>query len=185
LRLADLIVVTPAAAPVVTVEEFTDHARLNGITVGAEPDLVSREIDAATSRAEQYLRRSLIEQTLKALFVPESNGDPACALPRGPVASVTEILSNGAAITGFTLAWNIVTLNAAAPGPVEIEYVSAGFGAAGADVPEPVREGILEYATALYEDRMGARPAKYAGAVAKLPPGIADLWRPFQIELGG
>ena len=187
MKLLDVQVVAPSAVAIITVEEFTDHARLNGITVGAQPDLVAREIAAATSRAEQYLRRSLLEQTLKALFTPVAS-DPLpllLVLPRGPVKSVTSVSSGGAAV-GFQTAWNFVTLAAPLDQAAEVLYVSAGFGVDATNVPQPVREGILEYATTLYEDRTGAREAKHeANAGRVIPAGVQDLWRPYQIELSG
>ena len=188
MKLLDVQVVTPSAVPIITVEEFTDHARLNGITVGAQPELIARQIAAATSRAEQYLRRSLVEQTLKALFTPVAN-DPLpllLVLPRGPVKSVTSVTSGGSPVAGYGVVWNFVGLAAPLDQAAEVLYVSAGFGAAAENVPQPVREGILEYATTLYEDRTGAREQKYqANAGRVIPAGVQDLWRPYQIELSG
>lgn len=190
MRLLDVEVVTPPPNPeVVTVEEYVDHARLNGLTVDAQPDLIQRQIDAATRRAEQFLRRSLLRQELRALFAPEVYSDMALnlVLPRGAVESVTGITSNGQPVEGFTLHWNVVRLQSALSMPAEVVYVSAGFGTAGADVPALIREGILEYATTLYEDRTGGREPKYAAAAGggTVPRGIQDLWRPFQLEMSG
>jgi hypothetical protein len=191
MKFLDVQVITPPANPeVVTVEEYIDHARLNGLTVDVQPTLIVRQLDAATQRCELYLRRSLLTQELKALFVPDGK-NCACAkemaLPRGPVESVTEIVSNGQPVTGYTLAWNVVTLQAPLTAPTTVQFVSAGFGDTGADVPAPIREGILEYATTLYEDRTGAREPKHAAAATggTVPRGIQDLWRPFQLEMSG
>jgi uncharacterized phiE125 gp8 family phage protein len=191
MKFIDVQIVTPPATPdVVTIEEYVNHARLNGLTVDVQPELVQRQLDAATQRCELYLRRSLLTQELRALFVPDGK-DCSCAremaLPRGPVESVTEIVSNGQPVTGFTLTWNVVTLQAPLTAPTEVTFISAGFGDMGDDVPEPIREGILEYATQLYEDRTGAREPKYAAAAGGsiVPRGIQDLWRPYQLELGG
>jgi uncharacterized phiE125 gp8 family phage protein len=191
MKFIDVQVVTPPADPeVVTVEEYIDHARLNGLTVDVQPVLVQRQLDAATQRCEMYLRRSLLQQTLKALFIVDGK-DCACALtmhlPRGPVEAVSNITSGGQDITGFTVTWNTVVLNAPLTAPAEVLYVSAGFGDAGTDVPEPIREGILEYATQLYEDRTGAREPKYAAAAggSTVPRGVQDLWRPYQLEMSG
>ena len=188
MKLLDVQVVTPSAVAVVTVAEYVDHARLNGLTVDNQPDLIARQIAAATSRAEQYLRRSLLEQTLKALFTPVAN-DPLpllLALPRGPVKSVTSVTSGGSPVAGYAVVWNFVGLAAPLDQAAEVLYVSAGFGVDATNVPQPVREGILEYATTLYEDRTGAREAKHeANAGRVIPAGVQDLWRPFQIELSG
>jgi uncharacterized phiE125 gp8 family phage protein len=193
-RFLDVVVVTPPAGEVVTAQEFIDHARLNALTVDRQPDLIERELRAATARAENFLRRSLLTQTLKAMFVPEADCGCSClcacsstmTLPRGPVTSVTSILSHGQDVSDFHLEWNTVVLDAPLSGAAEVTYISAGFGAAGADVPDPVREGILEYAAVLYDDRVGARESKYVASAGRtLPAGVLDLWRPYQIEVGG
>ena len=188
MKLLDVEVVTPSAVEVVTAAEYVNHARLNGLTVDNQPELIARQIAAATSRAEQYLRRSLLEQTLKALFTPVAS-DPlplVLVLPRGQVKSVTSVTSGGQPVAGFQVAWNFVTLAAPLNQAAEVVYVSAGFGAAATDVPQPVREGILEYATTLYEDRTGAREQKHQASAGRvIPAGVQDLWRPYQIELGG
>ena len=184
MKLLDVRVVTPAAAEVVTVAEFIDHARLNGITVDRQPELIARELAAATRRCEQFLRRSLLEQTLAALFAPDYI--PLIVLPRGQVKSVTSITSDGQTISGYTLGWNVLVLGATLANAAEVVYVSAGYGAEPSAVPADIREGILEYATVLYEDRGGARGAKYqASAGRTIPAGVVDLWRPEQIEVGG
>jgi len=183
--------VTPPAGDVVTVQEFTDHARLNGITVGNQPTLIQREIDAATARAEKYLRRSILQQTLKALYVPDGL-DCRCTLmlilPRGPVDSIVSVTSQGVVSdpASYTLSWNTVILDAPLPGAAEVMYVSAGYGTDPANVPAAIKEGILEYATTIYEDRAGGREAKYrAMAGQTIPLGVVDLWRQYQIEVSG
>lgn len=191
MKFLDVIVVTPAVGEVVTAQEFIDHARLNALTVDRQPELIARELLAATARAENFLRRSLLTQTLKAFYVPEAcGGSCACGatmtLPRGPVTSVTSIVSFGQDVSEYHLEWNTVVLGAPLSGAAEVTYISTGFGADGADVPDPVREGILEYATVLYDDRVGARESKYVASAGRtLPAGVVDLWRPYQIEVGG
>lgn len=180
------LIVPPAVTPV-TVQEFVDHARLNGLTVDNQPGLLERELAAATARGESYCRRSFLTQTLSALYVPAGEG--ACSLelilPRGKVQAVTSITSDGAAITDYVLEWNTIKLTAPLPGAATVLYDS-GYGADPADVPAGIRDGILEYATVLYENRVGGREQKYASMGAQgLPDGIRDLWRPFQIEIGG
>jgi len=190
MRFLDLEVITDPVNLPVTEQDFIDHARLNGLTVDRQPELIDRELQSATRRGEQYCRRSFITQTLKALFVPDGR-DCACALalvlPRGQVQSVTSITSNGAAVdpASYTLEWNTIKLTAPLPGAASVEYVS-GYGADAADVPDAIREGILEYATVLYENRTGGREQKYASMGGQgVPDGVRDLWRPYQIEIGG
>lgn len=191
MRFLDLRIVTPPATLPVTVQEYIDHARLNGLTVDRQPDLIDRKLRAATSRAEQYLRRSLLTQTLEALYVTDGK-DCACALlmvlPRGKVQSVVSIVSDGQTLdpAGYKLTgWNVIELAAPLTDPATVQFAS-GYGNDSASVPEPIREGILDYATMLYETRTGDREERYQVNLGRtLPAGVIDLWRPYQIEMSG
>ena len=190
MRFINVEVVTPPVGEVVTVQEYVDHARLNGLTVDRQPALIQRQLDAATARAERYLRRSLLTQTLCAYYLLDGK-DCRCALamvlPRGKVQSVTRIeTADGAAVTtGYRVEWNTIILDAPVTQATSVMYVS-GYGDDAAAVPAPIREGILQYATTLYEDRPGAREAKYQAAADRtIPAGVLDLWRPYQIEVSG
>jgi hypothetical protein len=109
-------------------------------------------------------------------------------LPRGNVQSVTSITDTNGVVSdagSYRLEWNTVVLTAPLYAAATVEYVS-GYGDDAESVPDQIREGILEYAAMLYEDRLGAREAKYQAAAGRtLPAGIVDLWRPFQIEVSG
>jgi len=190
MRFLQIEVVTPPAGIPVTAAEFIDHARLNGLTVDRQPELIDRELAAATRRGEQYTRRSFLTQTLQALYVPD---DLTCActlmliLPRGKVQGVTSITAGGAVVdpTTYTLEWNVVKLASPLAGAASVLFDS-GYGDDPADVPDGIKEGILEYATILYENRGGGRDQKYAAMGGQgIPDGIRDLWRPFQIEISG
>src|SRR5262245_40786280 len=105
MRMLDVNVVTPAGALPVTPEEFVDHARLNALTVDRQPELIARELTSATARAEQYLRRALITQTLDALFVPDGytcRCSLLLKLPRPPVSEVISITADGGAVDPAT-----------------------------------------------------------------------------------
>jgi len=191
MRFLDLqLIEAPDVLPV-TPEEFTDHARLNGLTVDRQPELITRELNAATMRAEQYMRRALITQTLAGLYIPESDSPTAALieLPRGRVQSITSVESPaGAALDPAEWdfdGWNTITL-AAAPGDRTVVTWVAGYGDQPEAVPDAIREGIYEYATLLYESRNGSRETKYrADAGITLPRMVQDLWRPYQIEVAG
>ena len=188
MRFLQIEVVTEPAETPVTVQEFVDHARLNGLTVDRQPELIERELRAATRRGEQYTRRSFLTQTLQALYMPDACEDTlTLVLPRGKVQGLTSIKVGGAVVdpAGYTLEWNVVTLAAPLAGAATVLYDS-GYGDDPDDVPDGIKEGILEYATVLYEARSGGRDQKYAASGSQqLPDGVRDLWRPFQIELGG
>lgn len=190
MKFLDVEIVTPPAGIPVTVDEFIDHARLNGLTVDRQPDLLERELRAATRRGEQYCRRSFLTQTLAALFVPgDSTGAGALVmvLPRGKVQELKQVLSGGVPLDPavYALDGNIVTL-AAPLGTAATALYDSGYGDDPADVPDGIKEGILEYATVLYENRGGAREQKYAASGSQqIPDGVRDLWRPFQVEISG
>lgn len=189
MRLLSVETVTPPAALPVTVEEFIDHGRLNGLTVDRQPYLIERELAAATRRAERYLRRSILTQVLRAHYGTDSLPcDTMMLLPRGRVQSVSSVTSDGQVLNPATyvVTGNLITVSAGVLyWPAQVVWVS-GYGDTGADVPDSVREGILEYATVLYCDRLGLREAKYAaGAGRTLPGGIQDLWRSEQVGVNG
>lgn len=189
MRFLEIEVLTEPEDLPVTVQEFVDHARLNGLTVDRQPGLIERELKAATKRGEQYCRRSFLTQTLRALFVPDAaTGDAGLLiLPRGKVQGVTSITDAGVLVDPATyeLIWNAVKLTAPLTGATTVIYDS-GYGDDPAEVPDGIKEGILEYAFILYENRGGGREQKYAAMAGQgIPDGVRDLWRPFQIELGG
>lgn len=190
MRFLDIEVVTPPIELPVTVQQYIDHARLNGLTVDRQPDLIERKLKAATQRCEKYQRRALLTQTLKAFYAPQSRyGDSDCRLlrlPRGIVQSVTSVSSQDGVVdpAGYTLIWNVLTLDSSLMGAAEVVYV-AGYDSID-KIPTTTIEGILEYATILFEDRMGSRETKYQASADKtIPLGVVDLWRPDQIELSG
>lgn len=190
MRFLEIEVVTEPAEIPVTVQEFIDHARLNGLTVDRQPELIERELRSATHRGEQFCRRSFLTRTLRALFVPD-NLTCACTLllllPRGKVQALASIESAGAVVdpATYTLEWNAVKLTSPLPAAATVIYDS-GYGDTADDVPHGIKEGILEYAMVLYENRTGGREQKYASMAAQgIPDGVRDLWRPFQIEISG
>jgi uncharacterized phiE125 gp8 family phage protein len=187
-RLLGVETVTKPVKLPVTPQEFIDHGRLNGITVGLQPDLIDRELAAATRRAERYLRRSLITQTLRAYYAQDNLPcDATILLPRGSVQSVTSVTSDGTVIDPvvYKVIGSAIVLSSVLYAPAETVWVS-GYGDEPEDVPDIIKEGILEYALALYDDRTGSREPKFAaGGATKLPRGIEDLWRPEQIEVSG
>jgi uncharacterized phiE125 gp8 family phage protein len=191
MRFLDLEIVAPPTELPVTVQEFVDHGRLNGLTVDRQPDLIERELRTATTRGEQYTRRSFLTQTIRALYLPESSCNCGCALlmplPRGKVQSVISVMSGGEVVPAgnYRLDWNTLVLTQPLTAAASVEYLS-GFGDDPLDVPDGIKEGILQYATVLYGNRQGERDNRYQSSADKtIPVGIVDLWRPFQVELGG
>lgn len=195
MKFASMEYVPPGpAVPVVTLDDFKTHARLMGITVGVDDALLTRELQAAITRVESWMRRTMIERDLRALFVPDIWRGfewtlQVIALPRGRVAAVKSVTMAGVDIPvtdGYTLdEWGIIKLLQCPTAPVTVLWTS-GFGPAATDVPEEIKEAVLEYATALYEDRRGNREIKATSDTGPgVPTGVQDLLRPFQIEISG
>ena len=190
MRFYRLDLVTPPAALPVTEAEFIDHARLNGITVQRQPELIARELAAATDRGQEFCRRSFLEQTLSARFIPGGVYSEVIQLPRGRVASITSITAAGGiaidpAGYSFDAASGVVIFGAESvpSSAVVVQWVS-GFGPDAASVPAALREGLLEYATVIYGDRRGSREIKATSDTGSpVPPGVEDLWAPFRLEL--
>ncbi len=186
MRFHDYIVVVPPVGLPVTAEEYINHARLNGQTVQKQPELIDRKLKAATQRCEKFCRLSLLSQTIKATFVSVPGGADygAMILPRGNIQTVDSVTDADGNVVPYTLDGDVVTLSAPlSTESASVVYVS-GFGDDPTSVPDTLIEGILEYATTLYEARAGEREAKYmAGAGHGLPEGVRDLWRPYQIEV--
>lgn len=185
MKLVSIKVEVPAAELPVSVDDFINHARINGITVDRQTDLLTRELIAATQRAERFLRRSIMTQTLKGLYYPGGPSNAVLAMPRGPVQSVVSVQDQSGADLAYV--WDggsFIVLETVPSSPVTAIWVS-GYGDAD-DVPESVKEGILEYATQLYGDREGARVSKFLQTSGKgVPVGVRDLWRSEQIEISG
>ena len=112
----------------------------------------------------------------------------AIDLPRGPVQSITAVTTydaaNAAAVfapAGYRCDPARLLLNPGyswpaglrTPGGTDILY-TAGYGAP-ADVPRPIRTGLLIHAASLYEQRGLCDDA------AGLPPGCLALYAPYRI----
>ena len=191
MKVCEISTVTAPAGLPVTVEQFIDHGRLNGLTIDRQPELIERELTAATERGEAFCRRSFMPRRLRALYGLDQDAWRSLYLylPRGHVQQVYNVSNFDGPLDAATytvhLEWAGVVLGFSPYEPLTIEWES-GFADA-ASVPASIREGILEYATVLYEDRPGVRSARYAAEAGRggLPMGVRDLWRPWQIELSG
>lgn len=147
-----LTVKTPPAQEPVTLQEAKLHLRVS--TDESDPQ-ISALVVAARERAERYLNRSLVTQTL----VYRLDGFPrVIELPAGPVQSVESITYTGTEGESQTVdsadyrvdaeGARIVPAvdkswpqTAELPASVEVEYV-AGYGDPD-DVPEAIKQGLL------------------------------------------
>jgi uncharacterized phiE125 gp8 family phage protein len=181
------LVTAPAVEPVTT-DQVKAHLRLGSSS--SEDDVLDLFIRAARERAEAETGRTLI-QTDFDLFL--DGWAPRLALPRPPAVSVTSITYSddaGASQTWaaenyqtsipagpfaepaiVTPAYDVTfpTLEAGKLEPVVVRY-RAGYGAAGTDVPMPIRMAILLMVGHWYEHRED---------VETMPTSAARLLRPY------
>ncbi len=167
-------VAEPAVEPV-TLSEAMLYLRVDG---DAEDDLIEDLITAAREQAEEYLRRSLITQSWKLSYndcAPEE-----VFLPRGPVASVTSVTAFDRLGAATVISPDVYYLDATQDTlifdtgilshRVEIVY-GTGYGDA-ADVPRPIKAGLLAHVAELYDRRGDAEVA--------MPLQVQRLYAPYR-----
>ena len=156
----------PAVEPV-TLSEVKEYVKLDGT---AEDSHLENMIKAVRQAIEGILGRSLITQTLVLRL--DSWPSEVLTLPRPPLASVVEVRTldedgtetvydstNYYVITGeksqlVIRQGKVVPTNTDRyQGGFEVEY-TAGYGTAGSDVPEAIRQGILQWIAAVYETKV-------------------------------
>ena len=152
-----ILLVPPALEPVL-VAEAKAHLRLDG---NAEDDLVGALLVAARVAVETEIRRVLIAQTWRAIadhwpaaglvlpVVPVLAIDAVRAVSAGGTA--TALGPNEYAVDAITGALRLVRPAADAE-RYEIDF-SAGFGASGLNVPQPLRQAIQLLVTHWFENR--------------------------------
>ncbi len=168
-------VVTPPAAEPLTLAETKLFLRVDG---DDDDTFIATLITATREFAEQYLRRSLINRTLKLSVdqVLESE----TRLPLGQVSSVESITAIAIDDSSVIVDTDDYYLKAAEDQlmltqpiyahHIEVEYV-AGYGPDSADIPAPICQGMLLHLASLYDNREGA---------TALPPATVDFLAPFR-----
>ncbi len=185
-----VIVITPPAVEPVTLVEFKAH--LNQ-TLSGDDGMLSRQITAARQFVERFTGKTLVSTTFE--LVLDAFPRSVIAIPNGPLVSVTSVkyvdattsiettlataayevdaASNPGWIAPGDAGWpsTLSTLNA-----VRIRFVS-GYGAAGNDVPAPLREGVLNLAANYYENREATLVGVSAAA---LPYGVDSILQEYR-----
>lgn len=142
------------------------HLRVDGDEFDGE---VARMLTAAQREAEDYASLALIDQDIRVILSgwPRGNTFPLPVVPLIDWATVT-VMVGGVAFDDFSVMTGhrpALRLTEQIPaGEVIIEY-KAGYGASPADVPDDLREAIMDQAAA-YFDARGAVDRK---AVAMSP----------------
>jgi uncharacterized phiE125 gp8 family phage protein len=180
--------ITPPAIEPVTLAEAKAHLRLPP-EAGDEDDLIGALVVAARIHVERVTRLMLIAQTWR-LYLDDWPANGIVTLRLNPVIAVGAVTVYDRAGLPSVLPSTAYTVDAvsrparlvlATPGGVarpgraangvEID-VTAGFGASGIDVPQPLRLAIMMLATRWYEARDGSFvdsvPADIADALAAL-----------------
>jgi uncharacterized phiE125 gp8 family phage protein len=176
-----ILLAGPAVEPV-SLAEAKAHLRLDA---DDEDDLIGALIVAARVAVEMQIRRVLIEQSWRA-FV-ETWPAAGIELPIQPALSVeavravdaegaTTLLDAGD--TDFDIADGSLQLVNPANGAASYEVdFTAGYGAAGVDVPQPLRQAILLIVTHWYEHRSAVADGDSAAAT---PLGVRALVAPYR-----
>lgn len=158
----------PAVEPI-SVSELKTFARIDG---NEEDSLLSQFIVAARSAAEEYLKRALITQTIRATvdFWPETG---TLEMPRPPLQSITQIFTRDESGTATVYSSSYYyTVTESIPGYIQIKKGSTvptnydrdkagividflcGYGTRAQDVPEQIRQALYLWATSIYENRV-------------------------------
>lgn len=178
----------PAVEPITSTEAKL-HLRVDHTT---DDTLIAILIQAARETVEQHTNRSMITQsrTIKLDYFPQNN---TIHLPNGPVSSVTSVkYYDGDAVQqtlSSTLYWVDTNSNIPRivikdswpatydmPNAVEIIYV-CGYGAAGSNVPRPLKQAMFLILGHLYENREQVGDIKH-----ELPFGADILMSPYVLE---
>ena len=187
------LITAPAAEPVST-SEAKAHLRVD---TTADDTYIGTLITVARQNVESHLRRSLINQTWEVVLDAFPAG--VIRLPKPPLASVTSIkytdddgveatyssdnyvvdsdTEPGRVVLKSGQTWPAVTL--AAANGVRVRYV-AGYGAAGSNVPQAIRQAILLVIGSLYENREDVLVAQGV-SIGVLPFGVVALLAPYRI----
>jgi len=176
----------PAVEPV-SLTELKDHLR---IETADDDTYLNQLITVARASCETYTSRSLITQEWTMLMTnyPAKQYIP---LGYGPIQSITSITSyladgttevmdnttyyltdtnmNGKAALNYNESWDSYTMRPI--NNVEVVFVG-GYGLTGAEVPAPLRQGIIAYAAYMYECN---------DTESEMPDVVKSLWSPYRI----
>jgi uncharacterized phiE125 gp8 family phage protein len=181
---------SPAVEPV-TVAEVKAQARIDGT---AEDALIASLILTSRLHVEAALGLALITQSWRWSF-DRWPVEPSLPMPLRPVQAITSVKVLAADGTPATIAASdyvlegdglpprIVRTGALFPQPgravagIEIAF-TAGFGAAAADVPAPIRQAVLLLAVHWYDHR---DPLEIGSPLAAVPDAVSGLLMPFKV----
>jgi len=188
----------PAAEPVLKAAAKV-HLNIEAAYT-SDDDYIDALILVARRNAEQITQRKLITQTWYAYMNEWPSGD-AIYLPFGSLGSVTSVkyyetddtentMSNteygvdtdsnvGRIVLDYGESWPTETLRPL--NPIKIEFV-CGYGAAGANVPDPILHAIKVMVADGYESRQSGLTGTISAEV-KTSLAVMNLLRYYKIEM--
>ena len=184
-----LVLLTPPATPLVTLDEAMLHLRAGGV---AESALIEGLVEAATAQAEAFTRRRFVTQSWRLTLDRLPSG--ALLLPYPPLRSVESLTyingvgslatldpesyrvrtaeSPGEVVPAYGRAWPATRPDADA---VQVEF-TCGYGAPDA-VPEAIRRAVLLLVGTLYANRETVAPV----AMQPVPQTAEWLLGPYRV----
>ena len=170
-----LTTLTPPSDEPVTLAEMKLHLR---VTAEAEDDALAAMITAARVAAENFTGLAFMQQGLRLTL--DSFDGAVLELPKTPLIAITAVTVDGAAKDDYTAdipTARIITANLPRPAAplagIRIDF-TAGFGETADDVPAPLRQGIKQLVTRLFENRGEGMEA------ALMLSGAAALFQPYR-----
>ncbi len=165
----------PATEPL-TLGETKSYLRIDH---DDEDSLVGDLIVTARMHAENWLRRSLISQAWKLGY--DECAPMKISLPMGPVSAITSVTIINRDNSSSVVSDECYSLNSAMTMlrfdiplhgfQIEVAY-DTGYGATGAHVPSPIRQGMLNHIAVLYDARGEGNSA--------MPEQSVSLYMPFR-----
>lgn len=187
----------PATTPI-SLAEAKAHLR---VEIPDEDSLISAYVSASTSWVEQYLRRALVSQTWTVYLDEFPGNSEAIVVPLSPLVSISAFEfkdpTSGAwtAVSGSTYSVEVpggenpgrgrilpaygATWGEARGEPNSVRYTAAvGYGASGANVPEPIRMAIRQLVGTAFANRESV----VTGTIAtKIPQTVEFLLSPYRL----
>lgn len=185
-----LLTAGPAAEPV-SLAEAKAHVRIDG---AAEDGLLASLITTSRLHIEAALGLALITQSwqLQLDAWPKRGG---VVLPLRPVQAIDAVrvtAFDGTVVTlepshyrcdGYGLPPRLLPAASPFPDPganalgIEIAFV-AGYGAAAADVPAPIRQALLHLVAHWFEHR---EPVHVGATASRIPDMVSELLEPYRL----
>jgi uncharacterized phiE125 gp8 family phage protein len=145
-----LRLITPPASEPVTREQAKNHLRVD---INDDDTLIDSLITVARQRAEEFTRRAFLTQTWEWTLL-SLNAPYRCVTLRSQVQQINQITIDGEelASTQYKLIGDDLLFDPMVKGSIVIKYTT-GYGSTPNDVPESIKQAILQIVGHLYENR--------------------------------